>query len=120
MLLITWVLLIITSYFCWQSYRQLGKAQHHIQSLEAQLDTLRATVHQYHTLQAAYTDIHGALTQSHDELAQIGTDLNSTSNAHINSLTSIKLHLDSIQAAYDTLMSHEHINDPHLNLTFSP
>ncbi len=105
MLLITCALLLTISYFSWQSYRQLGQAQTRIQALESQLDSLRVSVAKYHQLQLAYTEIHSALRASHDQLSQISNDLNSRSLSRRSDLMNIKLQLDSIRLAYDTLLT---------------
>ncbi len=117
---ITWVLLIIISLFCWQSYRQLGQAQTHIQDLEAQLDTLRAMVTKYHTLQVAYTEIHSSLSTSHDQLSQLGHDLHDRSAGQLSALTYIKQQLDSIQLAYDSLSTYTLPQMTSHDLSFSP
>ncbi len=120
MLLITWVLLLITGYFCWQSYHQLHRAQTHIQSLEARIDTLRDSAAQYRTLQAAYVEIHEALSTSHDQLSDIGADLHTRSVDQLHALTAIKQHLDSLLVAYDTLQTFRYTDTTAHHLSFRP
>ncbi len=120
MLLITWAVLITVSYFCWQSYQQLHLAQSNIQSLEAQLDSLRTTVLNYHYLQVAYTEIHSALRSSYDQLAVLRTDLDMQSSGRVRSLQEIKLRLDSLKLAYDTLLIEPYHSTFDHDLIFGP
>lgn len=120
MLLITWVLLIIISISCWQSYQQLGRAQHQIQTLEVQLDSLKTTVNKYYTLQFAYAEIHQALSTSHEQLSQIGDHLQDNTADQLGTLINIKQQLDSIQLAYDTLSSYALPQMNPQDLSFTP